>query len=134
MPPPPLKRSRSDLPPEEDAPRRNRVHRRVIMRGVGKDLHQASRLQAMLTGLIGGLKGHESLFNAGILHRDISIGNVMLKKAEDDGFLIDLDLAIKTDRDKASGAPNRTGTKVLMAIGALYGEDPGCPPSRPVPS
>jgi Fungal protein kinase len=47
----------------------------------------------------------------------------MLNNAENDGFLIDLDLAIKIDREKASGAPSITGTKVFMAIGALYGED-----------
>jgi len=61
--------------------------------------------------------------NAKILHRDISIGNIVLNEAEDDAFLIDLDLAIKIDREKASGAPSKTGTKVFMAIGALYGED-----------
>lgn len=61
--------------------------------------------------------------DAKILHRDISVGNVMLNGAEDDGFLIDLDLAIKIDREKASGAPSKTGTKVFMSIGALYGED-----------
>jgi serine/threonine protein kinase len=69
------------------------------------------------------LVGHESLLDAKILHRDVSIGNVMLTMAEDDGFLIDLDLAVKIDRKKASGAPSKTGTKVFMAIGALYGED-----------
>jgi Fungal protein kinase len=37
-------------------------------------------------------------------------------------FLIDLDLAIKEDRDKSSGAPSKTGTRAFMAIGALYGE------------
>ena len=47
----------------------------------------------------------------------------MLKDAEDDGFLIDLDLAIKIDRARASGAPSKTGTKVFMAIGTLYGEE-----------
>jgi hypothetical protein len=67
--------------------------------------------------------GHKSLLNANILHRDISIGNVMLTEAEDDGFLIDLDLGVKIDREKASGAPSKTGTKVFMAIGALYGEE-----------
>lgn len=46
----------------------------------------------------------------------------MLNTAEDDGFLIDLDLAIKIDRENASGAPSKTGTKVFMAIGALYNE------------
>ncbi|KAL0253377.1 hypothetical protein SLS55_010354 [Diplodia seriata] len=112
---PPLKRPRNRPP--------NRVHRRLVMQDVGKDLYHASSLRAMLTGLLGGLKGHESLVaKAGILHRDISIGNVMLNGAEDDGFLIDLDLAIKMDREEASGAPSKTGTKVFMAIGPLYGE------------
>ena len=37
-------------------------------------------------------------------------------------FLIDLDLAIKDARKQASGAGNKTGTKVFMAIGALKGE------------
>jgi hypothetical protein len=37
----------------------------------------------------------------------------MLNMAEDDGFLIDLDLAIKLDRENASGAPSKTGTKVF---------------------
>ncbi|KAB2569172.1 hypothetical protein DBV05_g12152 [Lasiodiplodia theobromae] len=123
MPPP--KRPCSDSAGnEESSRRRNRVHRRVIIKGVGKSLYEASSLKAMLTGLLGGLKGHESLLEkAKILHRDISIGNVLLNDAEDDGFLIDVDLAIKTDREEASGAPSKTGTKVFMAIGALYGED-----------
>ena len=60
--------------------------------------------------------------NAGILHRDVSIGNILLTEKEDDGFLIDLDLAVKTSDDQASGAPSKTGTKNFMAIGALYGE------------
>ena len=46
----------------------------------------------------------------------------MLTEQEDDGFLIDLDLAVRMDDDAASGAPSKTGTKVFMAIGALKGE------------
>ncbi|KAH8731711.1 hypothetical protein GQ44DRAFT_745770 [Phaeosphaeriaceae sp. PMI808] len=123
MPPP--KRSCSDSPVKQDMQRRrNRVHRRVIMRDVGKTVYEARSPHGILTGLLGGIKGeHESLLDANILHRDISIGNIMLNTAEDDGFLIDLDLAIKIDRQNASGAPSKTGTKVFMAIGALYGED-----------
>ncbi|KAF2174644.1 hypothetical protein K469DRAFT_648111 [Zopfia rhizophila CBS 207.26] len=122
MPPP--KRSCSDSPVKQGAQeRRNRVHRRLIMRDIGKNVYEASSLQAVLRGLLGGIKGHESLLDAKILHRDISIGNIMLKMGEDDGFLIDLDLAIKLDRQKASGAPSKTGTKVFMAIGTLYGDE-----------
>ena len=46
----------------------------------------------------------------------------MLNEKEDDGFLIDLDLAIKIDDEQASGAPSKTGTKIFMAIGALLGD------------
>ncbi|KAF7863216.1 hypothetical protein EAF04_007298 [Stromatinia cepivora] len=121
MPPP--KRVCSDPPVQNNIQRQfNRVHRRVIMRDVGKSMYDANSPRALLTGLLGGIKGHESLLNAEILHRDISIGNVMLNEAEDDAFLIDLDLAVKINREKASGAPSKTGTKVFMAIGVLYGE------------
>ena len=66
--------------------------------------------------------GHESLLNAGILHRDISTGNILLTEDEESGFLIDLDLAIRLSDHASSGAPSKTGTKVFMAIGALHGE------------
>jgi len=69
--------------------------------------------------------GHESLHKeAGILHRDISLNNVLVNEDNSTwpGFLIDLDLAIKEKRLKISGALDKTGTKVFMAIGALSGE------------
>lgn len=75
-------------------------------------MHQRYRLTEL---------GHKSLFDAGILHRDISIGNILLTN-KDDGFLIDLDLAVKTRDYQASGAPSKTGTKIFMAIGALSSE------------
>lgn len=37
-------------------------------------------------------------------------------------FLIDLDLAIRTQRKGSSGARGKTGTRAFMAIGALLGE------------
>jgi hypothetical protein len=35
----------------------------------------------------------------------------MLDEAENDGFLIDLDLAVKIDREKVSGAPSKLAPK-----------------------
>ena len=67
--------------------------------------------------------GHESLYRAGILHRDIPMGNILLEEDESDGFLIDLDLAVEVNRQKSSGTPEKTGTKVFMAIGVLN-DDP----------
>jgi len=139
MAPPPNKRSCSSRRSRDPVtPTHNRVHRRVITRDFGKPIYEASSPVALINGFIGAIhgkcigisiknisltcSGHESLLNAGILHRDISIGNIMLTENEDDGFLIDYDLAIKTSSDRASGAPSKTGTKIFMAIGALLGE------------
>ena len=63
--------------------------------------------------------GHSSVCENGVLHRDISVGNVLISEDESEGFLIDLDHAIRVDRAENSGAPGRTGTKAFMSIGLL---------------
>lgn len=66
--------------------------------------------------------GYESSLNAGILYRDVSIGNIIFIENKDNGFFIDYDLAIKTTSNRASGIPGKTRTKVFIAISALLGE------------
>ena len=121
-----------------DPAQHNRIHRRVITPSPGKPLNEASSPLSIVNAFIGAISGkysyyhrrgypinflgHKSLLGRGILHRNISIGNIMLKEAEDDGFLIDLDLAIKIIDEQPSGAPNRTGIKAFIVIGALLGE------------
>jgi hypothetical protein len=104
----------------------NRVHRRVILRDYGKPIYKASSHVALLTALEGCIEGYESLYNAGLLHRDISINNLMINEDDENpsrrAFLIDLDLAIKAQREGASGAKEKTGTRAFMAIGVLLGE------------
>lgn len=121
---PPSKRSCSASPTKAgNSVLPNRVHRRVILRDYGKPIYKASSRAALLAALEGCIEGHESLRKAGFLHRDISINNFMIN--EDKGnpswpsFLIDLDLAIREEREVASGARRKTGTKAFMAIGAL---------------
>ncbi|KAI9777131.1 MAG: hypothetical protein M1839_009087 [Geoglossum umbratile] len=125
---PPNKRSCSTSPHED---RRsvlpNRIHRRVILRDYGKNIYKASSRASMLAALEGNIEGYESLRSlTGIIQSDVSIGNLMMNEQEDNpswpSFLIDLDLAIKENRENPSGAPNKTGTRAFMAIGALYGE------------
>jgi Fungal protein kinase len=61
-----------------------------------------------------------------MLQRDISINHLMMNEDEDNpswpSFLIDLDLAVKEQREYASGARGKTGTRAFMAIGVLLGE------------
>ncbi|KAM9877600.1 serine threonine-protein kinase sgk2 [Verticillium dahliae] len=104
----------------------NRIHRRVILRDYGTAIYKASSRSVLLAALEGCVEGHESLHKAGLLHRDISISNLMVNEDNTNSswpfFLIDLDLAIKEHRDGASGARGKTGTRAFMAIGALLGE------------
>ncbi|TWU73405.1 hypothetical protein ED733_003499 [Metarhizium rileyi] len=123
---PPSKRSCSASPTKENILPPNRVHRRIILRDYGKPIYKASSRVALLAALEGCIIGHESLYNAGFLHRDISIGNLMINEDKDNpsqaAFLIDLDLAIKKQREGVSGAKGRTGTRAFMAIWALLGD------------
>ena len=64
----------------------NRVHRRVILSDYRIPIYKAGSRQALLGALADCIEGHESLRQrAGLLHRDISISNVMVGK-ENRGF------------------------------------------------
>ncbi|KAH6972559.1 hypothetical protein EDB80DRAFT_361154 [Ilyonectria destructans] len=58
--------------------------------------------------------------------RDISINNLMINEDDENlswpSFLIDLDLAVREQREVVSGAKGKTGTRAFMAIGVLLGE------------
>ncbi|GAB0139235.1 hypothetical protein EsDP_00007448 [Epichloe bromicola] len=105
----------------------NRVHRRIVLRDFGKAIYKASSQASLLAALDGCIEGHESLrMKASILQRDISINNLLINEDDENpswrSFLIDLDLAIKEQRQGASGAREMTGTRAFMAIGVLMGE------------
>lgn len=124
---PPSKRSCSASPTKADSSTLpNRVHRRVILRDYGKPIYKASTRSVLLAALEGCIAGHESLQKTGLLHRDISVNNLMVNEDKDNpswsSFLIDLDLAIEEQREGASGAKGKTGTRAFMAIGVLLGE------------
>ncbi|EQL02155.1 serine/threonine-protein kinase Sgk2 [Ophiocordyceps sinensis CO18] len=105
----------------------NRVHRRLVLQDYGEPIYKASSRVALLVALEGCIRGHRSLHEAGLLHRDISANNLMINEGEEDpkrrGFLIDLDLAIRHQRPGASGAKGKIGTRAFMAIGALMGNE-----------
>lgn len=108
----------------QNPPEFNRIHTRILMRK-GRDLVDFGSLQELLWGFHDAIEGHRSLVEADILHRDISIYNIMLSNPANPrsdgkrGFVIDLDLAIEISATKPSGAPHRTGTTEFMAIDVL---------------
>ncbi|EGX87996.1 Protein kinase-like domain [Cordyceps militaris CM01] len=121
----PLRRTYSASPTESSllGPGQNRVHRRLILHDCGKPIYEASSRKTLLMAFEQCLEGYESLLNEGILHRDISINNLLISDDERHAFIIDLDLAIKLPRLAASGAKVRAGTRAFMAIGALLGDE-----------
>lgn len=124
---PPDKRSCSASPTKpSNIPLPNRIHRRIVLRDYGKPIYEASTRSVLLAAFEGCIAGHQSLKKEGILHRDISVNNLMINEDKENpswpSFLIDLDLAIKEQRAGVSGADGKTGTRAFMAIGALMGE------------
>ncbi|KAH8726801.1 hypothetical protein GQ44DRAFT_758368 [Phaeosphaeriaceae sp. PMI808] len=106
----------------------DRVHRRVIIQDYGKPIYMANSRVSLLAALEGCITGYESLHKqAGMLQRDISPNNLIVNEEEDNpswsAFLIDLDLAIKENREKPPGAQGKTGTRAFMAIGVLLDDE-----------
>lgn len=103
----------------------NRVHTRLITTK-GRSITKFSSNRELLLALHDAIKGHRSLFRHGILHRDISVNNVMITLGHRidgfQGFLIDLDLAHRMDDNTDTTTHHRTGTMEFMAIGALGAE------------
>jgi hypothetical protein len=125
---PPSKRTCSSSPVKGGRATADRVHRRVIVRDYGKPIYMASSMVSLLAALEGCIDGYESLYTrAGMLQCDISPNNLMVNEDEDNpswhAFLIDLDLGIKDDRTKSSGARGKTGTRAFMAIGVLLDDE-----------
>ncbi|KAH1971687.1 hypothetical protein KXV98_005361 [Aspergillus fumigatus] len=108
---PPSKRNCSSSPSigEHGRALQNRVHRRVIIRDYGSPVYRAKSCISLLSALENCIKGYESLHTkVGFLQGDISTGNLILNDDEANpswsAFLIDLDLAIKEQRERPSGA------------------------------
>ncbi|KAI9760491.1 MAG: hypothetical protein M1840_002401 [Geoglossum simile] len=78
--------------------------------------------------MLAALEGHESLHDLTIIiQSDLLIGNLMMNEEKNNpswpSFIIDLDQAIRENRENPSGAPSKTGTRAFIAIGAFYSED-----------
>ncbi|KUL91151.1 hypothetical protein ZTR_00757 [Talaromyces verruculosus] len=102
-------------------PWENRVHRRIITRDYGKPIHEALTPKRLLVAIENCIKGHESLWKVGFIHRDISIDNLMISENSSRSFLIDLELAIEEKLCEASEESSHTGTRPFMAISTLSG-------------
>lgn len=115
----------------------DRVCTRLVFRNaVGEKLSSITSPRRAFAAVLDAIRVHRQLYlKAGILHRDISTGNILATtprtkltgyREHDDtykpptGFLIDFDHAI-TMIERFTGAVNRTGTDAFFAISVLRG-------------
>jgi hypothetical protein len=67
--------------------------------------------------------GHQNLLrHKKILHRNISIRNVLITEDEDEGFIIDLDYAIRVDREEFQEQKGVTGTQSIYVYWLVASE------------
>ncbi|KAI0692471.1 hypothetical protein C8T65DRAFT_522545, partial [Cerioporus squamosus] len=81
---------------------RERSHMRLVIEDVGRTLTKAKNTKELVLALRDAVIGHRLAFEkAGVLHRDVSVGNVLiLDEAEDGsfvGFIHDFDYSAMTD-------------------------------------
>ncbi|KAI0753087.1 hypothetical protein C8Q80DRAFT_1351432 [Daedaleopsis nitida] len=113
--------------PEEnpdDCPLKRHQHYRLVVKEVGKPLDQFGDCSgSLILAILCCLHAHEDAYKAGIIHRDISAGNILLYQDEQGtwvGMLNDWELSKKYDvpcRDARQ--PDRTGTWQFMSAHAL---------------
>ncbi|EPQ59427.1 hypothetical protein GLOTRDRAFT_33355, partial [Gloeophyllum trabeum ATCC 11539] len=95
----------------------------IVLRRYGKSIEYFETKLQFLEAFRDAVAGHRNLFKIGILHRDISLHNILLGNPNDEGnrgILVDLDMAIFLDRTASNAlADMRTGTRAFQAINIL---------------
>lgn len=88
-----------------------RILQWILFEEVGSKLINAHDSRELIKALVDAMEAHHSLYSCHILHRDISINNILINIASPRGLLIDLDMA--KDLHEKTGHSNRpelTGT------------------------
>ncbi|GBE81226.1 predicted protein [Sparassis crispa] len=105
-----------------------RIHYRIVVKEVGRPLEDYANVREMIIVICHAIRAHhDAWIRAEILHRDVSIGNVLMDQDPDAqgyltgtqpclGFLNDWDLSkYKEDLDGSSGQKGRSGTWQFMS-------------------
>ncbi|KAF6755167.1 hypothetical protein DFP72DRAFT_1067892 [Ephemerocybe angulata] len=113
----------------------NKCFQRLVTVRYGVGITTRNKTEAeVLSALYEAIKAHERLLDRGILHCDISLGNILFggPSAPDGlaGILIDLDLAIKAEYDKHPIDGRTTGTRHSHSNLQLKGRGRPCKPAH----
>ncbi|KAJ1857192.1 hypothetical protein IW147_003857 [Coemansia sp. RSA 720] len=113
-------------PLQPEAPRLRRLHRRMVSGPVGQPLQALKTEHDVVAVLADAMHSHtEILRHAHILHRDISLNNIMAVRIGNElrGMLIDFDHGVDIDAVRNQKLPGNVGTGPFMSIANLEGLD-----------
>ncbi|KAG7096426.1 hypothetical protein E1B28_003863 [Marasmius oreades] len=107
-------------------PRQLIVHR-IFLEEVGRSIRTFTNAKTMLTCVADAMEAHSYLLHVlGILHRDISPGNILMERYPEvpggkvrRGMLIDFDHALDLNRTGRSQSPGRSGTFQFFSAALL---------------
>ncbi|PFH48231.1 hypothetical protein AMATHDRAFT_5991 [Amanita thiersii Skay4041] len=104
-------------------PRANRVHKRYVFRGCGIPIDEFRNKKELLKVLIGVIRAHKTLTENGMLHRDISTRNLMMRSDGPDhkGLLIDFDMMTMIDEGNCGEIIGPRGTVPFMSLDVFKG-------------
>ncbi|KAH9856003.1 hypothetical protein C2E23DRAFT_813056 [Lenzites betulinus] len=98
-------------------------HYRLVVKEVGKPLDKMKSGVELLEAVWCALTAHSEAYEKGIIHRDISAGNILLYQDSDGdciGLLNDWELSKKlSDQTETARQPDRTGTWQFLSVHAL---------------
>ncbi|KAF8488454.1 hypothetical protein JB92DRAFT_3016664, partial [Gautieria morchelliformis] len=105
-----------------------RIHTRIVLETYGKPITKFDTRKGLLLAFHDAVLAHRQLHEvAGILHRDISAGNILINPHGLQGnrrFLIDFDHAIRVGDTSSYSTKKRIGTWPFMSPNVLGGEQP----------
>ncbi|RPD57788.1 hypothetical protein L227DRAFT_655338 [Lentinus tigrinus ALCF2SS1-6] len=112
-------------PKDQECPLKLHQHYRLVVKEVGKPLDQFENAAELVLALGCCIDAHKAAYKAGIIHRDISAGNILLWYNAGvgwQGMLNDWELSKHVPADDAASGgrqPDRTGTWQFMSALAL---------------
>ncbi|KAI0359649.1 hypothetical protein OH77DRAFT_1046834 [Trametes cingulata] len=111
------------LYPDETCYLKEHKHYRLAVEEVGKSLEEFASGSEFVTALLCCVVAHQQAYEKGIIHRDISAGNILLYQRPDGqwhGLLNDWELSKQRVHQEGEGRqPDRTGTWQFLSANAL---------------
>ncbi|KAF8805949.1 hypothetical protein BYT27DRAFT_7103389, partial [Phlegmacium glaucopus] len=100
----------------------------LILNTVARDLSTFTWCKVLLSCIADAVEGAQQAYKAGILHHDLSAGNIMIVKDKETqewrGILIDWDMCFLWRKHGGEPRSGRTGTWAFISLQILQNEGP----------